>query len=87
VTLKFLFLKIYLSKYIVAVLRDPRRGHRIPITDGCEPPCGCWDLNSEPLEEQSVLLTTQPSLQPDFEIFELVIIYLLNLLFWRYLGI
>jgi hypothetical protein len=35
-----------------------------PITDGCEPPCGCWDLNSEPLEEQSVLLTTEPSLQP-----------------------
>jgi hypothetical protein len=22
-----------------------------PITDGCEPPCGCWDLNSGPLEE------------------------------------
>ena len=34
------------------------------ITDGCEPPCGCWDLNSGPLEEQSVLLTTKPSLQP-----------------------
>jgi hypothetical protein len=28
-----------------------------PITDDCEPPCGCWDLNSGPLEEQSVLLT------------------------------
>jgi hypothetical protein len=34
------------------------------ITGGCEPPCGCWDLNSGPLEEQSVLLTTEPSLQP-----------------------
>ena len=32
--------------------------------DGCEPPCGCWDLNSGPSEEQSVLLTTGPSLQP-----------------------
>jgi hypothetical protein len=31
--------------------------------DGCEPPCGCWDLNSRPLEEQSVLLTIEPSLQ------------------------
>jgi len=31
-----------------------------PITDGCEPPCGCWDLNSRPLEEQSVLLATEP---------------------------
>ena len=28
------------------------------ITGGCEPPCGCWDLNSGPLEEQS--LTLQP---------------------------
>jgi hypothetical protein len=27
------------------------------ITDGCEPPCGCWDLNSGPLEEQSGTLT------------------------------
>jgi hypothetical protein len=35
-----------------------------PITDGCEPPCGCWDLNSGPLEEQWVLLTAEPSLQP-----------------------
>jgi len=34
------------------------------ITDGCEPPCGCWELNSGPLEEQPVLLTTEPSLQP-----------------------
>jgi hypothetical protein len=34
------------------------------ITDGCEPPCGCWELNSGLLEEQSVLLTTEPSLQP-----------------------
>jgi hypothetical protein len=33
--------------------------------DGCEPPCGCWDLNSGPSEEQSVLLTPEPSLQPD----------------------
>ena len=34
------------------------------ITGGCEPPCGCWDLNSGPLEEQSVLLPTEPSRQP-----------------------
>ena len=32
------------------------------ITDGCEPPCGCWELNLGPLEEQSVLLTSEPSL-------------------------
>jgi hypothetical protein len=33
------------------------------ITDGCESPGG-WELNSGPQEEQSVLLTTEPSLQP-----------------------
>jgi hypothetical protein len=37
-----------------------------PITDGCEPPCGCWELNLGPLEEQSVLLTAEPSLQPKY---------------------
>jgi hypothetical protein len=30
----------------------------------CEPPCGCWALNSGPLEEKSVLLATEPSFQP-----------------------
>jgi hypothetical protein len=31
---------------------------------GYEPSCGYWDLKSGPLEEQSVLLITEPSLQP-----------------------
>ena len=26
--------------------------------------CRCWELNSHPLEEQQVLLTAEPSLQP-----------------------
>ena len=34
-------------------MRHTRRGH--PITNGFEPPCGCWELNLGPLEEQSVL--------------------------------
>jgi hypothetical protein len=34
------------------------------VMDGCEPPCGCWDLNSGPSEEQSVLLMAEPSLHP-----------------------
>jgi hypothetical protein len=50
--------------YTVAVFRHSRRGHQVFVTDGCEPPCGCWDLNSGPLEEQSVLLTTEPTQQP-----------------------
>jgi len=40
------------------------------VVDGCEPPCGCWELNSGPLEEQTVLLTSEPSLQPKRDIFE-----------------
>ena len=34
------------------------------IIDVFEPPCGCWELNSRPLEEKPVLLTSEPSLQP-----------------------
>jgi hypothetical protein len=48
------------------------------IKDGCEPPRGCWDLNSGPLEEQSVLLTAEPSLQPDFFHF-LKIVFILSI--------
>lgn len=32
-----------------------------PSIDGCELPCGCWELNSRPLEEQTVLITAGPS--------------------------
>jgi hypothetical protein len=35
-----------------------------PITHGFEPPCSCWELNSGPLDEQSGLLTAEPSLNP-----------------------
>jgi hypothetical protein len=60
------FFKIYL--FYVSTLSLPSDTHQKRasdlITDGCEPPCGCWELNSGPLEEQSVLLTAEPSLQP-----------------------
>jgi hypothetical protein len=42
---------------------DTTRWHQIPIRDGCEPTCDCWELNSGPLNDQSVLLTAEPSLQ------------------------
>jgi hypothetical protein len=35
-----------------------------PITNGCESPCGCWELNSGPPEEQVVLLSAEHSRQP-----------------------
>lgn len=34
------------------------------VVDSCEPPRGCWELNPAPLEEQPVLLISEPSLQP-----------------------
>lgn len=35
---------------------DGVRSSRMGATDGCELPCGCWELYPGPLEEQSVLL-------------------------------
>ena len=40
--------------------------------DGCEPPCGCWEMNSGPLEEQAMLLTSEPSFQPPILVFLLL---------------
>ena len=50
----------------MVLLGHTRGGLRIPL-DGCEPPCGCWELNSGSLEEEPVLLTPEPSLQPKNE--------------------
>jgi hypothetical protein len=64
-----LFLFIYLFIYLIYVSillfssDTPEEGIG-SHTDAYEAPRGCWQLNSEPLEEQSVLLTTEPSLQP-----------------------
>ena len=48
--------------------------HRIlktGITDRCELPCGCWELNLGHLEEQPMILTTEASLQfPGLFLFE-----------------
>ena len=35
---------------------------RMRVRDGCQLPCWCWELNPGPLQEQPVLLTTEPSL-------------------------
>jgi hypothetical protein len=46
---------------------EARKVHPIPgsrVTDSCEPSCECWELNSGPLEEHSVVLTIQPSPSP-----------------------
>jgi hypothetical protein len=54
---------MYMSTPLLS-LDTPEEGSD-PITNGYESPCGCWDLNSEPLEEQPMLLITEPSLQPN----------------------
>jgi hypothetical protein len=56
----FLVFKIYLLLYI----RTGQKRESDLIMGGCEPPCGCRDLNSGPSEEQSVLLPANPSRQP-----------------------
>lgn len=46
------------------------RSVRTGIRSGCRPLCGSWKLNSGALKEQSVLLTSELSLQPFHLIFE-----------------
>ena len=58
--LRFIYYYIYV--YCSCLQTHQKRALDL-ITDGCEPLCGCWDLNSGPLEEQSGLLTAEPSLQ------------------------
>ena len=67
------FIKAYLFPFLmymstVSAYR-PACQKRAPdrIIEGCKPPCGTWELNSGPLEEQSVLLTAEPSLQPPLQ--------------------
>jgi hypothetical protein len=70
--MSFLFLRFYFYEYTVAIFRHTRRYHLYPITDGCEPLCGCWELNSGPLQEQPVSLTAEPSLSPALHVFFLM---------------
>ena len=69
------------------------------ITDSCELPCGCWDLNIGPLEEQPMFLITEPSLQPcdvffwSFFIWESVLqrfskgVFLSGIKFWVHISV
>ena len=58
-----LSLKIYFM-YVGILSLSSNTPEEDPITDGCELTCDYWELNSGPVEEQSVLLTAEPSLQP-----------------------
>lgn len=67
--LLYIYMYIYIYNFFLFIVYTsllPACQQRAPdlIQGGCEPPCGCRELNSGPLEEQSVLLTAEPSLQP-----------------------
>jgi hypothetical protein len=51
--LKDLFILCYMRTLLLSSDSHQKRASD-PITDGCELPCGCWELNSGPLEKQSV---------------------------------
>jgi hypothetical protein len=54
----FIFLKDFIYLLYISTLQlssDIQERILDLITDGCEPPCGCWDLNSRPLEEEPSL--------------------------------
>jgi hypothetical protein len=61
---RFIYLFISCMWVHCGCLQTHQKRASDPITDGCEPSCGCWELNSGPLVEHSVLLTAEPSLQP-----------------------
>lgn len=48
------------------VLAAPNHNPGTEITDSCELPLGCRELNRDPLQEQLVFLNAGPSLQPPF---------------------
>ena len=54
--------------YLYVCLGEGVRSPGTGVTDSCELPCGCWELNLGPLQEQHVLLTTEPLLQPPTKI-------------------
>jgi hypothetical protein len=60
-TTGYIIIIIYFMYIWVLCFHELQKKKLDSITDGCEPPCGWWKLNSRPLEEQSVLLTTEPS--------------------------
>jgi hypothetical protein len=54
---RFIYLFIYLMYVHCRCLQTPQKRASALVTDGYEPPRGCWDLNSGPSEEQSGALT------------------------------
>ena len=51
------------APHVCLVLAEVRKSPGAGVRGGCEPPCGYWELNPGPLQEQ-VLFITEPSFQP-----------------------
>ena len=60
---RFLFLPTCLSVYQSCTYSDCG-SQKTGVIDGCKLPCGCWERNLGPLEEQLVLLTPESSPYP-----------------------
>jgi hypothetical protein len=60
----FIFILCTLVFCLHVCLCEDVRSIGTRVTNNCELLCGCWELNQDPLEEQPVFLTTEPSLQP-----------------------
>lgn len=71
-------LPVYVSVYNLQAwcLWSPEEADRSPgtgLTDGCELPRGCWELNRGPVEGQRVLLTADISPALTFIVFCLLL--------------
>jgi hypothetical protein len=58
----FLFFNLWYVCVCVCVSTESKKMSDPPgsgVTDGCELPCGCWDLNSGPLQERQKYLSTE----------------------------
>ena len=58
-----LFFFYWYISYVYSILPSGQKRAPDLLIDFYEPPSGCWELNSGPLEEQPVLLTSKPFLQ------------------------
>lgn len=47
----------------IALLEERFRSPETGVTGYCEPPCGGWELNRDPLKEYSVLSMIEPLIQ------------------------
>lgn len=54
---------VYLGILLPSEARVDIRSPGAEITGSCELPCGCLELNLDPLNTELVLLTVEPSLQ------------------------